>query len=123
VCGPPFGGPSRSERPITPTDLPADTSALCQSCGACCAYSKEWPRFSTEDDADLARIPPAFVDDGQNRMRCNGDRCTALRGEVGVATACAVYAVRPEVCRTCLPGDDACTLARLRFGLPPIIAG
>ncbi|HEY3643552.1 MAG TPA: YkgJ family cysteine cluster protein [Xanthobacteraceae bacterium] len=100
--------------------MQADTSALCQSCGACCAYSKEWPRFSTEDDADLARIPPAFVDDTQGRMRCNGDRCTALLGDIGIATSCTVYAVRPEVCRTCLPGDDACRMARLAFGLAPI---
>jgi Fe-S-cluster containining protein len=114
---------SAIEAPISTTDLPADTSALCQSCGACCAYSKEWPRFSTEDDADLERIPLAFVDDGQGRMRCNGDRCSALHGEVGVATTCTVYAVRPEVCRTCLPGDHACTLARLRFGLLPIMPG
>jgi hypothetical protein len=56
-------------------------------------------------------------------MRCDGDRCTALVGEIGAATSCAVYAVRPEVCRTCLPGDDACTLARLRYGLAPIASG
>jgi len=105
--------------PISTTDMQADASALCQSCGACCSFSKEWPRFSTEDDADLDRIPPAFVDDGRGRMRCNGDRCTALVGEVGVATSCSIYAVRPAVCRTCLPGDDACQMARGRFGLLP----
>jgi uncharacterized protein len=102
--------------------MQADTSALCQSCGACCSFSKEWPRFSTEDDADLERIPPAFVDDSQGRMRCHGDRCTALLGEVGIATSCSIYAARPEVCRTCLPGDDACRMARLAFGLVPITA-
>jgi Fe-S-cluster containining protein len=101
--------------------MPADTSALCRSCGACCSYSKEWPRFSTEDDADLDRIPPAFVDDTQGRMRCRGDRCAALVGDVGVATWCSIYDVRPEVCRTCLPGDDACAMARQRFGLAPIM--
>jgi uncharacterized protein len=105
---------------IGTTDPQADTSALCQSCGACCAYSKEWPRFSTEEDADLDRIPPAFVDDSQGRMRCDGDRCCALTGEIGVATSCAIYAVRPEVCRTCQPGDHACLMARQRYGLPPI---
>ena len=83
--------------------MQADTSALCQSCGACCAYSKEWPRFSTETDADLERIPAALV------------------GEVGIATACSVYGVRPQVCRTCLPGDDECAMARQRFGLAPIM--
>jgi Fe-S-cluster containining protein len=110
------------EAPINATRMQADASALCQTCGACCAYSREWPRFSTEADADLERIPPAFVDESQGRMRCDGDRCSALRGEVGVATACAIYAVRPEVCRTCRPGDDECRTARARHGLPPIPA-
>jgi Fe-S-cluster containining protein len=70
-----------------------------------------------EDDAALARIPRAFVDDDRGRMRCDGDRCAALVGEVGVSTACAVYAVRPDVCKACLPGDDACHIARRRFNL------
>jgi Fe-S-cluster containining protein len=112
-----------SEFPISATEIQTDASALCRSCGACCAFSKEWPRFSTEEDADLDRIPPAFVDDTRGRMRCDGNRCTALVGEVGVATRCSVYAMRPEVCRTCLPGDHACRMARLAFGLPPIPAG
>ena len=90
---------------------------MCRACGACCAYSAEWPRFALEAEADLARIPRTFVDDDGGRMRCEGDRCAALVGEVGVATACAVYAVRPEVCRACLPDDDACQMARRRFNL------
>ena len=28
-------------------------SALCQACGACCSYSSNWPRYTTEDDAAL----------------------------------------------------------------------
>ena len=94
-----------------------DASAPCRTCGACCSYSFEWPRFSLENDAVLDLIPPAFVDDEQGRMRCDGDRCTALVGDVGVSTSCAVYAVRPDVCRACLPGDDACETARRRFNL------
>ncbi|MGP0095231.1 MAG: YkgJ family cysteine cluster protein [Xanthobacteraceae bacterium] len=94
-----------------------DGSAICRACGACCWFSPEWPRFSLEDDATLDRIPGAFVDDVRGRMRCNGDRCTALVGNVGISTSCAVYAVRPEVCRACLPGDDACQMARRRFNL------
>jgi uncharacterized protein len=97
--------------------LEPDASAICQGCGACCAYSNEWPRFSLESEADLALIPRAFVDDRHGRMRCDGNRCSALVGEVGVSTACAVYAVRPDVCRTCLPGDSECQTARLWFGL------
>ena len=45
------------------------------------------------------------------------DRCAALVGDVGIATSCAVYAVRPDVCRACVPGDDACAMARRRFKL------
>jgi hypothetical protein len=28
--------------------------------------------------------------------------------------------VRPEVCRTCMPGDAECTMARRKFGLPAL---
>ncbi len=99
------------------TELPNPAGFVCQDCGACCAFSREWPRFSLEDDAALARIPPALVDDGEGRMRCDGERCAALVGEVGVATSCAIYEIRPDVCRACLPGDDACLTARRRYGL------
>ena len=91
----------------------------CQTCAACCSYSREWPRFTTEADADIARISSEFIDDHLGRMRCNGDRCSALIGDVGASTLCAIYAVRPEVCRACEPGDDACQMARQKFGLPP----
>ena len=63
-----------------------DDADACRTCGACCAYSAEWPRFSLETDADLARIPRALVDDERGRMRCEGNRCAALIGEVAVAT-------------------------------------
>src|SRR5262245_51118415 len=94
-----------------------DGEAICRACGACCSFSPEWPRFSMEDDADLARIPYVFVDDKRGRMRCDGNRCAALVGDVGISTSCAVYPLRPDVCRACLPGDDACEMARRRFNL------
>jgi uncharacterized protein len=90
----------------------------CQACGACCGYSSNWPRFTTEDDAALDLIPEKFVNARLSGMRCDGDRCSALSGKVGVATSCVVYEVRPEVCRTCLPGDAECAMARRRYGLP-----
>jgi uncharacterized protein len=70
-----------------------------------------------DSEADLERIPQEYVDDELGGMRCTGDRCTALVGEVGVATTCAIYAVRPVVCGACLPGDDACKMARQHFNL------
>jgi uncharacterized protein len=100
-----------------PTQLAAITVSECRTCGACCSFSSEWPRFSLENDADLARIPQAYIDDNTARMRCSGDRCTALVGEVGNSTACAIYTERPIVCRACLPGDDSCKMARRHFNL------
>ncbi|MGA7433767.1 MAG: YkgJ family cysteine cluster protein [Xanthobacteraceae bacterium] len=100
------------------------SSASCQSCGACCSFSAEWPRFSLESEADIGRIPSALVDDARGRMRCDGDRCAALVGEVGVAASCAIYDRRPDVCKACMPGDDACRTARRHFGIyaPPSMA-
>ena len=92
----------------------------CQACGACCAYSANWPRFSTEDDEALARIPEELVNAHGSGMRCDTDRCAALKGKVGEATACSIYEVRPEVCRTCMPRDAECTMARRKFGLPAL---
>ena len=93
----------------------------CRSCGACCSYSSNWPRFSSERDEVLALIPSPLVNAGLSGMRCDGDRCTALSGKIGLATSCSIYAVRPEVCRTCMPGDAECTMARKKFGLPILV--
>jgi Fe-S-cluster containining protein len=92
----------------------------CRACGACCSTSAEWPRFSTESEAALERIPPELVDASLSGMRCEGDRCSALLGEVGAATSCAIYLDRPDVCRACEPGDDACLMAREKHGLGAI---
>ncbi|MCA6099927.1 MULTISPECIES: YkgJ family cysteine cluster protein [Bradyrhizobium] len=100
--------------------IDAADASPCQSCGACCSYSENWPRFTIEDDAQLDLIPPQFVNARQSGMRCEGDRCSALSGKIGKATRCEVYAVRPEVCRTCQPGDAECAMARRRHGLPLI---
>jgi Fe-S-cluster containining protein len=101
-------------------DRPMDSATVCRECGACCAFSAEWPRFWLEDDAAVELIPREFVDDERGGMRCHGDRCTALVGDVGISTSCAVYAVRAEVCRACTPGDGACQMARRRFDLPAL---
>ncbi|HEY2526873.1 MAG TPA: YkgJ family cysteine cluster protein [Xanthobacteraceae bacterium] len=100
--------------PARPAEL---TAFECRTCGACCSFSMDWPRFSLESEADLDRIPQVYVDRELGHMRCSDSRCTALIGEVGVSTSCAVYAVRPDVCRACLPGDDACKVARQLFDL------
>jgi len=90
----------------------------CQSCGACCAYAADWPRFSTEEDAELDRIPEALVAADLSGMRFENGRCAALAGEVGKNTACGIYDARPHVCRACMPGDPECLIARAAHGLP-----
>lgn len=102
-----------------PDPLPDPTSA-CQACGACCETDASWPRFSLEHEADLALIPPQLVKADGSGMACEGDRCKALSGKVGEMTACTIYGLRPDVCRACLPGDEACTIARARHGFMPI---
>lgn len=101
--------------------LPPAPANPCQPCGACCSYSSNWPRFTTEDDAQLDLIPEKFVNDRLSGMRCEGDRCSALTGKVGTHTACGIYEIRPEVCRTCLPGDPECDMARRRHGMPVLV--
>ncbi len=102
------------------TDGAATEVGPCQTCGACCAYSSNWPRFTIEDDSTLALIPANLVNERLSGMRCDGERCSALSGKIGVATSCGIYAARPEVCRTCMPGDLECNMARKRYGLPPL---
>jgi len=104
----------------TVTEPDNSTDSVCTSCGACCSFSPDWPRFTIEDDDALDRLPHHFVDHQFFGMRCEEDRCIALTGEVGIATSCSVYADRPEVCRACSIGDDACRMARAKHGLPPI---
>jgi uncharacterized protein len=94
-----------------------DDSLDCRTCGACCSYSSEWPRFSTEDEAQLQRIPVRYVARDGGGMRCAGARCSALLGSVGQSTSCGVYDVRPDVCRACMPGDDECLTARRALGV------
>jgi len=88
----------------------------CRTCGACCAYDAAWPQFIGNRDG--AAIPEAHVSDDRRGMRCVGDRCTALAGEIGRTVECTVYAGRPLVCRELQPGDDDCLTARRAHGLP-----
>ena len=94
----------------------AADEALCQSCGACCAYSADWPRFALETDAAIAAIPPRLC---RRRARdacaAIGDRCSGAdrrgRRRDRVHGLCGAA----DVCRECQPGDAACTMARRRF--------
>jgi len=112
-------GARREQAPMLTASAPTTDVAICRSCGACCAYSRDWPRFTTESEAEIARIAGKYIHDDLVGLRCHGDRCSALMGAVGTSTSCAIYAVRPHVCRACEPGDEACNMARAKFGLAP----
>jgi uncharacterized protein len=100
---------------------PVADVTVCRTCGACCAYSRDWPRFTTESDSQIARIATKYIADDLSGVRCRGDRCSALMGAVGTSTSCGIYEVRPDVCRACEPGDEACAMARQKFGLSPLM--
>ena len=121
--------PDRTARPNWPiahsalnelmekSDPAIDVESPCQACGACCAYSSNWPRFTTEDDAALDLIPEQFVNERLSGMRCDGERCSALSGKVGVATSCGIYADRPGS----LP-DLHARRSRMHHGAAPLRA-
>ncbi len=90
----------------------------CQTCGACCAYSHDWPELGDDPDGD--GIPIELIDCDTGRMKCDGDRCVALTGEIGVSVSCSVYAERPAVCREFDPAERAkdCNIVRAWHGLP-----
>lgn len=92
----------------------------CQACGACCAYSAEWPRFTLENDSELAYLPPELIRADLGGMACSGDRCLALSGSIGRHTVCTIHPIRPDVCRVCMPGDPECLTARAFHGLGPV---
>ena len=102
--------------------MPDNVADPCRSCGACCSFSARWPSFTTDSDADIAAIPSAYVNDDKSGMHCRGNRCSALAGEVGIATTCLIHAVRPDVCRACNPRDAECGIARKAFGLAELAA-
>jgi hypothetical protein len=92
----------------------------CMRCGACCAYSYDWPEFTAEEDGN--GIPIKLVDCERGRMRCTGDRCNALKGQIGVSVRCSVYKHRPAVCREFGPQSrsEDCAKVRAWFDLPPL---
>jgi len=92
----------------------------CQTCGACCAWSFDWPEFGDDEEDPPARmdaIPDELVDFEHGRMRCEGDRCSALQGEIGKRVSCQIYEHRPAVCRSFRPGTDGCLMVRRGLGL------
>jgi Fe-S-cluster containining protein len=105
----------------------------CVRCGACCASFRV--DFAREElGSEGGQVPDGLaveVTDHVCRMRGTdhaSPRCAALTGRVGIDARCGIYEWRPSPCREfgmLAPlgrGDDACSRARARHGLPPLLA-
>ena len=103
----------------------------CTRCGACCAsFPVDFARSELDDEG--GRVPGGLVVEVNDRLcRMRGTdhalpRCSALVGTVGVKAWCGIYEWRPGPCRDFGPlaplgrGDDACSRARARRGMPPL---
>ncbi len=103
----------------------------CTRCGACCASFRV--DFAREElDTNGGTVPEGLaveLNDFTCRMRGTdhaSPRCAALVGTVGVRAHCGIHEWRPSPCREFglrAPmgmGDEACTRARARHGLPPL---
>ncbi len=105
----------------------------CLACGACCAsFRVDFAREEWAGDEGGGAVPEGLADPvGAATCRMRGTdhaspRCAALVGRIGERVSCAIHEWRPSPCREFglrAPmgiGDDACTAARRRHGLPPL---
>ena len=95
----------------------------CITCGACCAsFRVDFARDELQSEG--GQVPDGLaveVTGSTCRMRGTDHarpRCAALVGTVGERASCGIYEWRPGPCR----GDEACSRARARHGLPPLEA-
>jgi len=103
----------------------------CTQCGACCASFRV--DFASEEVlSEGGSVPDGLclpLTANLHRMRGTDHtpaRCAALQGQVGLNARCGIYEWRPSPCREFglrAPlglGDEACSRARARHGLPPL---
>ncbi len=95
-----------------------DTTGVpeCIDCGACCF--SELPEYVRVFGIDLDRMDDAaraYTEFGENRcfMRMENGRCTALVIDPAARTfKCAIYAARPDVCRSLERASGNCAADR-----------
>ena len=101
----------------------------CQACGACCAAFRVPIYWSEAEQRGIDATLTEKIDPLRLAMRVDNAthlRCIALEGEIGVATACRIYAQRPSPCRDLGAAwengqpSPQCDRARARHGLQPL---
>ncbi len=98
----------------------------CRSCGACCG-----PPYPSGRYIDLTQLDVARLSSHYRRTHAGGGSapalatvtghdgvvCVALRGRIGNAVRCAIYARRPDACRRFKAGSRACLRLRKHAAL------
>lgn len=110
-----------------------DDANPCRRCGACCAFFRASFYYAEADDVTPGGVPTDLTRDlTQFRRVMLGThkfppRCIALRGPIGDAHGCGIYARRPAVCREFPPSfhdgrtpNPDCDRARAAHGLTPL---
>ena len=99
------------------------------ACGACCSnpnenraegyvdYIEVKPRDELLNRQALVRRLVVLNRDGVPHMRLEHDRCTALKGTIGVKAICTIYEVRPTGCRMLESGSERCLQYRIERGV------
>ena len=107
----------------------------CLSCGACCASFRVAFHWSEAQPGNPDGPPEGLVVSlRRHELAMRGTdalpvRCAALRGEVGGATTCTIYAARPSPCRELAAAwengqpSPQCDRARALHGLAPLTPG
>ena len=85
----------------------------CEHCGACCAWVGV-PPFDGDEMADpaVAEIMDAIPQASERVTKQFA--CSAYDM---VTASCRIYANRPKVCQSFVPGSTQCQAARARFNL------
>jgi len=103
------------------------TTHPCLRCGACCASFRVAFHWSEAQPVNPDGVPEALVESLRHHevaLRTDATlRCVALRGKVGEAASCSIYAQRPSPCRTLRASwedgtpEPQCDRAREKHGL------
>jgi Fe-S-cluster containining protein len=84
----------------------------CISCGACCfSTNPRYVRVTGEDYTRLGEFADSMTQFIENRcyMRIDENRCIALTVDSRTKRyLCALYELRPHVCRSLAPGSPNC---------------
>lgn len=98
----------------------------CVTCGACCF--SELPEYVRVFGVDADRMDERALgytefDGHRSAMRMENGRCAALVVDPDARRyTCAIYAMRPDVCRSLEPGSGACEADRHAKHERPLLA-